>query len=86
MSTSTQTLTGPALLERARAFVARKHHGQKGKRPAETYLDHLEAVVRLLKKHGEERQPTFMIARKKPIWMWPSSSASSVPSRCSSSN
>jgi len=62
MSTSTQTLTGPALLERARAFAARKHHGQKGKRPAETYLDHLETVVRLLKKHGEERAEVLAAA------------------------
>jgi (p)ppGpp synthase/HD superfamily hydrolase len=62
MSTRTQTLTGPALLERARAFATRKHDGQKGKRPGETYLDHLETVVRLLKKHGEERAEVLAVA------------------------
>lgn len=62
MSTSSQTLTGPALLEHARAFASRKHHGQKGKRPAQTYLDHLETVVRLLKKHGEVRAEVLAAA------------------------
>ena len=62
MSTSTQTLTGPALLERARAFATRKHDGQKGKRPGETYLDHLETVVRLLKEHGEGRDEVLAAA------------------------
>ena len=55
MSKGTHTPADPALTERARIFAARKHNGQKGKRPGEAYLDHIERVVRLLKEHGEER-------------------------------
>jgi (p)ppGpp synthase/HD superfamily hydrolase len=55
MSTSTQTLNRPALLEHARAFASRKHDRQKGKRLTQTYFDHLETVVQLLKEHGEAR-------------------------------
>ena len=55
MATDKHISAGTALGEGARAFATRKHSGQKGKRPGEAYIDHLEAVVQLLKQHGEER-------------------------------
>ena len=42
-------------VEKAKVFATHKHDGQKGKRPGEAYIDHVEAVIRLLKKHGEVR-------------------------------
>jgi (p)ppGpp synthase/HD superfamily hydrolase len=42
-------------IEKAKAFATRKHSGQKGKRPGQAYIDHVETVVRLLGQHGETR-------------------------------
>ena len=55
------TVTAPEV-EKARAFATRKHSGQTGKRPGEAYIDHVEAVVRLLKDHGEERAKVLKAA------------------------
>ena len=54
MATDKHISAGTALGEGARAYATRKHGGQKGKRPGEAYIDHVEAVVQLLEQHGEE--------------------------------
>jgi (p)ppGpp synthase/HD superfamily hydrolase len=58
MSHTTQS---PALVAKARAFAADKHRGQKGKRPGEAYIDHVETVVRLLNQEGAT-DPTLLAA------------------------
>jgi (p)ppGpp synthase/HD superfamily hydrolase len=49
-------------VEKARVFATRKHGGQKGKRPGEAYIDHVEAVSRILKKYGEVRTEVLTAA------------------------
>jgi (p)ppGpp synthase/HD superfamily hydrolase len=55
------TLTATEV-EKARAFAIGKHSGQKGKGPGQSYMDHVEIVVRLLRKHGEERADVLAAA------------------------
>jgi (p)ppGpp synthase/HD superfamily hydrolase len=55
-------MTSAPEIEKAKAFATRKHNGQKGKGPEQAYIDHLEAVVRLLKDHGEERAEVLAAA------------------------
>ena len=55
------TVTAPEV-EKAKAFATGKHGGQKGKRPGQDYVDHVETVVRLLKQHGEERREVLAAA------------------------
>jgi (p)ppGpp synthase/HD superfamily hydrolase len=40
------------LVEKAQAFAVAKHQGQKGKRPGESYVRHVESVVDMLEEHG----------------------------------
>jgi (p)ppGpp synthase/HD superfamily hydrolase len=49
-------------VEKARAFATHKHSGQKGKGPGQAYIDHVEAVVRLLKDYGEARPDVLAAA------------------------
>jgi len=55
------TVTTPEVIN-AIAFATRKHNGQKGKRPGQAYIDHVEAVVRLLQEHGEARADVLAAA------------------------
>lgn len=49
------TTTICVLPEKAREFARTKHRGQKGKRPGELYIQHVETVVEILKNHGHEQ-------------------------------
>jgi (p)ppGpp synthase/HD superfamily hydrolase len=61
MSYETQ-VSQSAFLAKVQAFAADKHSGQNGKRPGQTYMDHVETVVRILKKHGEKRTDVLAAA------------------------
>ena len=49
-------------ISKAKAFATRKHSGQKGKGPGQAYIDHVQAVVGVLKDHGEERAEVLAAA------------------------
>jgi hypothetical protein len=53
------TKTISLLPEKAREFATAKHCGQKGKRPGERYIQHVETVAEILKNHGHD-QPVVL--------------------------